>query len=570
MNAERLLAHYEKIADAPDAITRLRRFILELAVRGKLVPQDQKDEPAAVFLKRIEIEKARLVKAGEIKRDKPPTTISDREIGFDLPAGWVATFLADVAVCLDYRRVPINSTEREARIAGKTQENLFPYFGATQQQGWIDEYLFDGEFVLLGEDGVPFSEALRTKAYLIKGKSWVNNHAHVFQGILTLPRFLVHYLNVFDYAGRVVGATRAKLNQAQALTIPIPLPPLAEQHRIVAKVDELMGLCDRLEAGRAAREAARDRLAAATLARLNAPDPATFQDDARFALASLPALTTRPDQIRQLRQTILNLAAQGKLVEQDPNDDPASELFKQIVTERNCQVSERRIRGATPVPSPSADVGSFPLPDNWAICALGQISIITDPNPSHRYPDYSRGTVPILSTREFSGENGWNAETAKLTTESFFQFQQEICAFSAGDIVFARKGRLGLPRFLPDLARFTFSHTVFVIKPMSGVYPEYLLWLLRRDKTIEWLTNEMNQNTGVPTLGKAKTERLPVPLPPFAEQHRIVAKVDALMALCDRLEASLTAAVATRRRLLDALLAEALAPAEDRELQAAE
>ena len=107
---------------------------------------------------------------------------------------------------------------------------------------------------------------------------------------------------------------------------PFPLPPLAEQHRIVAKVDELMALCDRLEAARAEREATRDRLTAASLARLNAPDPDTFRDDARFALDALPALTARPDQIKQLRQTILNLAVRGKLVPQDPNDEPASEL----------------------------------------------------------------------------------------------------------------------------------------------------------------------------------------------------------------------------------------------------
>lgn len=210
--------------------------------------QDPTDESASELLKRIAMEKARLVKAGEIKREKPTESPSAGDLKIDLPAGWSLVSLSEIAVCLDYRRVPINGTEREARIAGKPEEVLFPYYGATQQQGWIDEYLFDGEFVLLGEDGVPFHDPLRTKAYLITGKSWVNNHAHVFQGILTLPRFLVHYLNVFDYAGRVVGATRAKLNQAQAVTIPVPLPPLAEQHRIVARVDELMALLDKLEA----------------------------------------------------------------------------------------------------------------------------------------------------------------------------------------------------------------------------------------------------------------------------------------------------------------------------------
>jgi type I restriction enzyme S subunit len=117
-----------------------------------------------------------------------------------------------------------------------------------------------------------------------------------------------------------VGLQHITKGKLEALLI--PLPPLAEQHRIVAKVDELMGLCDRLEAARADREGSRDRLAAASLARLNAPDPETFQEDARFAIQALPALTTRPDQIKRLRQTILNLAVRGKLVPQDANDEP--------------------------------------------------------------------------------------------------------------------------------------------------------------------------------------------------------------------------------------------------------
>ena len=376
MNAERLLQHYARISDCPDAIPRLRRFILNLAVRGKLVPQDPKDEPASELQKRIAQEKARLVKAGEIKREKPEERTSASDLGIDLPAGWSAVRLSEIAVCLDYRRVPINGTEREARIEGKSQESLFPYYGATQQQGWIDDYLFDGEFVLLGEDGVPFHDPLRTKAYLISGKSWVNNHAHVFQGILTSPRFLVHYLNVFDYAGRVVGATRAKLNQAQAVTIPIPLPPLAEQHRIVAKVDELMGLCDRLEAARTGREAVRDRLTAASLARLNAPDPETFQADARFALDALPALTTRPDQIKRLRQTILNLAVRGKLVPQDPNDEPASELLKRIAKEKARLVKSGEIRKEKTLPEVRLVDALFDLPVGWSWVRLGSATII--------------------------------------------------------------------------------------------------------------------------------------------------------------------------------------------------
>lgn len=266
MNSERFLSHFDRIADAPDAVVRLRRFIRDLAVRGKLVAQSPSDEPARQLLNRIEEERARLVKAKEVKPANQAEDSGAADLPFDLPLGWAVARLSEIAACLDHRRVPVNATERDSRIKGKPQDLLFPYYGATQQQGWIDDYLFDGELVLLGEDGVPFHDPLRQKAYLISGKSWVNNHAHVFQAILTSPRFLVHYLNVFDYAGRVVGATRAKLNQAQALTIPVPIPPLAEQHRIVEKVQELMFLCDQIEQSVADATSTRRRLLDSLLA----------------------------------------------------------------------------------------------------------------------------------------------------------------------------------------------------------------------------------------------------------------------------------------------------------------
>ena len=155
---------------------------------------------------------------------------------------------------------------------------------------------------------------------------------------------------------------------ANLQSLPFPLPPLAEQHRIVAKVDELMGLCDRLEAARAGREAARDRLAAASLARLNAPDPETFQADARFALDALPALTTRPDQIKHLRQTILNLAVRGKLVPQDPNDEPASELLKRIAKDEGAARQGEKSRRAKGEPDRlQPTIGHADLPSGWAV-----------------------------------------------------------------------------------------------------------------------------------------------------------------------------------------------------------
>ena len=374
MSIDFLFDDFDRLIQSAESVHRLRRFILDLAVRGKLAPQDPNDDPASELLKRIASEKARLVKAGEIKKQRRVARFEEAEPTFELPSGWFPTKLALVAVCLDYMRKPVNGTERKRRIAGKSRSQLFPYFGATQQQGWIDEYIFDEELVLLGEDGVPFFDSLRPKAYLISGKSWVNNHAHVFRGILVSNAYLVHYLNVFDYSGRVVGATRSKLNQANAVDIPVMLPPVAEQHRIVAKVDELMALCDRLEAARNEREATQDRLATASLARVNAPDPdpAMFQHDVAFALNNLTPLTTRPDQIKALRQTILNLAVRGKLVPQDPNDEPASELLKRIAAEKARLVRAGEIKNVEPQFLILPDV-PFSPPVGWTWSTVGGI-----------------------------------------------------------------------------------------------------------------------------------------------------------------------------------------------------
>jgi type I restriction enzyme S subunit len=181
--------------------------------------------------------------------------------GQELPVGWAVAPLEAVVEILDSIRVPVNTTERDRRIAGKEKQALYPYYGATGQVGWIDDYLFDDELILLGEDGVPFFDPLKKKAYLVEGKFWVNNHAHVIRPIKGAcdPAFLQPFLNQFDYTGYVTGSTRLKLTQAAMREIPIVLAPYSEQHRIAAKLDTTL----------AAVEACRQRLdgVAATLKR---------------------------------------------------------------------------------------------------------------------------------------------------------------------------------------------------------------------------------------------------------------------------------------------------------------
>lgn len=166
-----------------------------------------------------------------------------------LPKGWTSAYLEDCVEILDAMRVPLNSDERQNRIAGKKDSELFPYFGATGEVGKVDDYLFDEELVALGEDGVPFFDAQKNKAYLLTGKTWVNNHAHVLKafGDLTTNHFILNFLNQFDYHGFVNGGTRLKLTQASMRKIPLLLPPLAEQQQIAQKLDELLAQVDTLK-----------------------------------------------------------------------------------------------------------------------------------------------------------------------------------------------------------------------------------------------------------------------------------------------------------------------------------
>lgn len=549
MNAERLLKVYEQISEAPDAIARLRRFVLDLAVRGKLVEQDAGDEPASQLLEQIAVEKAKLVSSGHIKAPKPQKTKSAIEADFAIPSGWVWTSLGTVAACLDFMRKPINGTERDKRIDGLPQDKLYPYFGATQQQGWIDDFIFDDDLILLGEDGVPFHDPLRNKAYKISGKTWVNNHAHVFKCILTSIDFVAHYLNVFDYSGRVVGATRAKLNQARALTIPIPLPPLAEQHRIVAKVDELMALCDRLEDARKTREEVRDKLTAASLARLTAPDTTAedFPTHAAFALEALPALTTRPDQIKTLRQTILNLAVRGKLVEQDP----AEEAIK-----LPDQDQRRKAEGKL----------ELDLPANWQWASVSEVADarlgkMLDKTKNRGKP------FPYLGN---TNVHWFDIKTDNLKTILLTEKEAVTYLLEEGDVLICEGGH-GIGRtavWRGQGNQIAFQKALHRVRPTSHLNSDFFA-ICSAVYYDEGVMQTYFTGVGIPHFTGKALARLLFPLPPLAEQNRIVAKVGSLMTLCDRLEGALTTADTTRTRLLEALLHEALEPASD-VLEAAE
>ncbi len=574
MNADRLLALYEKVAEAPDAIARLRRFVLDLAVRGKLVPQDAGDEPALSLLATIVSERKERVEHREIKRGASLEPIE--EAPFEAPAGWEWIPLGDTGNIFSGNS--INATTREQ--LEKTDVGL-PFI-ATKDVGYgLDVIDYDNGLLIPVSDG-RFKTA-RAKSVLICAeggsagrKIGLSDREICFGNKLLanetwsviVPEFVrfVYMSDFFygEFVARMTGVIGG-ISIRNFLQLPFPLPPLAEQRRIVAKVEELMALLDRLEAARTAREATRDRLTAASLARLTSPDsdPAVFPANARFALATLPALTTRPDQIKPLRQTILNLAVRGKLVEQDPTDEPASELLKRIARKKAKHGKGRDwSKGMV-----AADGLAFEAPAGWAWTTVDRTAMrVTVGHVGPMKDKYVEEGVPFLRSQNVRA-NAFRYDGLTFITQ---EFHQKIIksALAPGDVVVVRSGNVGTACVIPPELPVANCSDLVVIQSPEVVVPEYLCFYLNSLASVHVEAGAVG--VALTHFNTKSVATMPFPLPPLAEQHRIVAKVDALMALCDRLEAALTTADTTRARLLEALLHEALAPAAEPVTEAAE
>ena len=317
MSPERLLKHFEQISEAPDAVSRLRRFILDLAVRGKLFEQDPTDEPAAELVKKLEAEKAQLSQEIKGPRSRRTTAQNGDDFPYEVPANWKWCRLAELSLRIHYGyTASANPSLQEVRLLRITdiQNNRVNWEsvpGCEIAAGQVDQYLLSEGDILIARTGGTIGKSFLVKnipvtavfaSYLIR----VQGSKKLFDRYLKLFLESSVYWKQLEDGSR--GAGQPNVNGQTLGKMAVPLPPLAEQHRIVAKVDELMALCDKLEAAQAKREKRRDRLVAATLHGLNngdaSPAPGTrptFKDSVRFYLNHLPRLTTRPEHIHQLR-----------------------------------------------------------------------------------------------------------------------------------------------------------------------------------------------------------------------------------------------------------------------------
>ena len=514
MNPALLLEHYARIADAPDAVARLRRFVLDLAVRGKLVEQNAGDEPASELLKQISAEKVRLARTGKIRKTKEINAIPEREIPFATPGGWEPVALGSVISLLSGQHLQPNEYS-------DTAEAGVPYI--TGPSDFTSNGLSISRYALVRKAVAHEGQLLLTVKGSGVGKATVCDLPEV-----AISRQLMALTPICWELGflRLVTHLLAERLQEQARSL-IPgisredvdafvfsLPPLAEQHRIVAKVDELMALCDQLEAARVNREAARDTFTLSTLAKLNTPDPATFGEDANFALANLAPLTSRPDQIKHLRQTILKLAVCGRLVESEASMRQG--VLGQVGKFVGGSGFPKQFQGKQDMEIPFLKVSDMNLPGN---------------------------------ERQISTANNY------VSRDDLREMRAK--AHPAGTIIFPKIGGA-----IATNKRRILGYPAAIDNNCAGQVPN-------DDVDVDWLYLVLSSvdmaayqaGTAVPALNMKQLAEHPVAIPPKSEQYRIAAKVDELMALCDQLEASLITSEQTRSGLLEAVLHNALEPA---------
>lgn len=558
MNAELLLRHYERIADAPEAISRLRGLILDLSVRGKLVPPAPSDEPVSKLISRIAADKAARSKNGEFREPSSFVRIKREDLPFRIPSHWGWVRLIEIArPCYGFAfpSGKFNAAKRGMpliRIRDISNSDTEAYF----EGDYDPEYIVHAGDYLVGMDGD------------FNLRKWNGKNGLLNQRVMRLNKWRcgvdAEYVRlplqiVLDHLHGETSLTTVKhLSAKQVNGIEIPLPPIAEQKRIVAKVDELMALCDRLEVARGEREATRNRLAAASLVRLDSPDPDTFSADIHFALEALPHLTRRPDQIRHLRQTILNLAVRGKLVPQDPSEEPASQLLARFALSKAAKRKGRDwVKGLSSIHEAS------PLPRGWAWTRIADTTErVTVGHVGPMKHQYVEAGIPFLRSQNVRANRFRESGLAYISPK----FHRTIIksALAPGDVVVVRSGNVGTACVIPPSIPEGNCSDLVVVKKPACVESSYLCYYL--NSLAESHVEEASVGVALTHFNTKSVASMPLPLPPLAEQRRIIAKVDELTALCERLEASLTACDDNRRRLLEALLAESLLPTEEPEL----
>jgi len=433
----------------------------------------------------------------------------------ELPEGWAEAKLHKCVDVLDSRRIPVNSEER-----AKRQGNI-PYYGATGQVGWIDDFIFDEELVLIGEDGAPFFDKAKPIAYIIQGKSWVNNHAHVLRALtgITTNQYLKYYFDWFDFHDYVNGTTRLKLTQGSMNEIPVRLAPINEQRRIVSKLEKFM---EKVEAS-------------------------------RTRLEKIPAI------LKRFRQSVLTAACSGRLTANWRKNITSKESVEAILeairhrreTEAKSVAQKEKLRELYGI---LEENDSNDLPDGWRFVTLSKLCNSFDYGTSAK--SLPSGKVPVLRMGNIqSGKIDW---TNLVYTSDDNEIQKYF--LRPKTVLF---NRTNSPELVGKTAIYRgerpaiFAGYLIRINHHPELDPEYLNFCLNMNYAKEFCLNVKTDGVSQSNINAQKLGTFEVPFCLLSEQHEIVRRVDKLFALADQIEARYQKAKAQVDKLTQSILAKA-------------
>lgn len=541
-------------------IKKLRELILDLAVRGKLVEQDPNDEPASELIQRVYKEKSRLIKVENLKTSAN-TNIDKNEKFVGDPKGWEYIRLGNLAKFIDYRGktpqkiengIPL-ITAKNVRF-GYISEDPEEFISETDYYNWmtrgipkINDLLFTTEAPLgniaLVDVKYRFALAQRVICFQLHLKEIapflrVVIMSSIFQKLLL---------------GKATGMTATGIKAEKLKEIPVPIAPLAEQHRIVSKVNDLMSLCDQLEKQQTENNETHTILVETLLSALTQAAGQDEMEEAWQRIAgNFDTLFTTEQSIDKLKQTILQLAVMGKLVPQNPEDEPAGELLKRIEKEKERLVKEGKIKKQEKLAEIKEEEKPFELPKNWEWTRLENICSINPRNEAKDDLLVSFIPMALISTshsgEHFQEENIWG------------NIKQGFTHFADGDI--------GLAKITPC---FENSKAVFfnnlkngigagttelhIARPIGKIVSaRYILFYLKSPQYLNIGTNRMTGTAGQKRVSRDFFALYPFPLPPLSEQYHIVSKVDELFSLCDALKERIREAEEVKLRLAEGSL----------------
>jgi type I restriction enzyme, S subunit len=551
MSTDLFFEKFAMLATAPEGIARLRELILQLAAQGKLGTHDDVDDPARILTRRIRDSKNESSENTRKKKQNfgDPIDLDDVNLS-TIPKGWTICRLSDCLELINGRAYSMPELLSQGtpiiRIQNLNGGKDWYYSDLNLEP---DKYCDNGDLL--------FAWSGTFGPYIWNGSKSIY-HYHIWKiklSDLLFDRFTFYLLK--HLSDRIRSSSHGlmilHMTKQNMENVLIRLPPLAEQHRIVAKVDRLMALCDELEGRQQQERAGCLKLGTASLAGLQeAIHPEEFGQQWAQVCDTFDLILDCPENVKVLRQTIFQLAVKGRLTRQELGDEPANLLLEKIKKEKERLISEGKIKREKPLDPINITKAPHHLPKLWTIAYLNDVcELVADPD--HNMPKAVDHGTKFISAKDLrdDGTINFKINVKYISDEDYSRLARKIQP-KFGDIIFSRIGSIGKSCIVKTTEKFMISYSCCIIRPLM-VDTNYLNYFLKEASFLT-IALEKTQGIGVPDLGMKMIKQFIVPLPPLAEQHRIVAKVDALMTLCDALEAQLKERAGIQNKFADAVV----------------